>query len=135
MKLLAICTYRTIIICFLAQWTRLKTLFTYLEHHHIANRKFLEHFEKKKLTSKKKDLSEISSPILASFLRSPYTSLFLQYNPIGAPYGPNFFHWRKELVQEYLLNTLNVVEKWKENFLEAFEQRMFLHKNYHPSQL
>ena len=51
---------------------------------------FLEHFEKK-FDLKKKDLSEISSPILASFLRSPYTSLFLQYNPLGGPYGPNFF--------------------------------------------
>ena len=59
-----------------------------------------------------KDLSEISSSIFASFLRSSYTSLFLQYNPIGAPYGPNFLLGRrKELVQEYLLNTLNVVLK------------------------
>ena len=33
-------TYRTIIIFFLAQRTRLKTPFTYLEHYHIANRKF-----------------------------------------------------------------------------------------------
>ena len=31
------------------------------------------------------------------------------------------FFWRKELVQEYLLNTLNAVVKWKENFLEALK--------------
>ena len=46
---------------------------------------------KTNLTSKITDLSKISSPNFASVLRSPYTSLFLQYNPIGPSYGPNFF--------------------------------------------
>ena len=122
-------TYRTSIIFFLAQRTRLKTPFTFLEHDHMTNRKFFRAF-KKNWTSKKKDLSEISRPIFASFLRSSYTSLFLQYNPIGVPYGPNFFYWLKEIVQEYLLNTLNVVVKWKEKFLEALKQSLYLHKNY-----
>ena len=51
---------------------------------------FLEHIGKS-LTSKKKDLSEISSPIFALFLRSSCTSLYLEYNAIGVQYGPNVF--------------------------------------------
>ena len=35
-------------------------------------------------------LSEYSSLIFASFLKSQCTSLFLPYNPIGVPYGHDF---------------------------------------------
>ena len=40
----------------------------------------------------------------------------------------------KELVQADLLDTLNMVVKSIEKFLETVEKRLYFHKNHHPSQ-
>ena len=47
----------------------------------------------------------------------------------GVPYGASFFYWRKEIVQVDLFNTLNMVAKSKENFLETLQKNLYPHKN------
>ena len=112
---------------------------TYLEHDRRTNRKFLEHFEKK-FDIRNESFIKIfqhSSPTSASFLGTSWTSLLLEYNPIGVPYNCGFY-WRIERVQLDLFNTLNMVERSFEHFLETLEKNLYLHKNHkscHPSQL
>ena len=119
---------------FLAQRTRLKTPFTYLEHHHIANRKIFRAPWKKIWPQKRRIYQKFPAQFLLHFW--DHRIRHFSFNIIRSVHRMvPIFYRRKELVQEYLLNTLNGVVKWKEKFLEAFEQRLYLHKNYHPSQL
>ena len=60
-------TYRTTIIFFLAQRTRLKTPFTYLEHNHMANRKFFRAFWKKSWPQKRRIYQKFPAQFLLHF--------------------------------------------------------------------
>ena len=59
--------YRTSIIFFMAQRTRLKTPFTYLEHYHIANRKFFRALWKKIWRQKRRIYQKFPAQFLLHF--------------------------------------------------------------------
>ena len=74
-------------------------------------------------------LSEYSSLIFAWFSNFPVCFHFPAMVAIFS------LSRRKEHVQTNLLNTLNMIMKSIENFLEALQKKFYLQKYYHPSQL
>ena len=73
-------------------------------------------------------LLEYSSLIFAWFSNFPVCFHFPAiYSDVSTVWS-RFFYWRKEQVQTDLLNTLNMVMKPIENFLEALQKKFYLQK-------
>ena len=69
------------------------------------------------------EISTVKQSMILLFSRS--FSRFLRYLAIGTSYDHDFFLWRKGLRLKNLLNTQNIVFRSVENFLEAFEVKLF----------
>ena len=109
--------------------TRLKTPLTYIEHDHIPNWKFSEHFEKH--WPQKWSIYQNITQFQFLLHFSDYRRLHFSFNIIRSVYRISpIFYWRKKLVHANLPNTLNIVVKSKEKFLEVhLKKRCIFLKN------